>query len=44
MKQAGKELSRKDSETVVVKKEPKDNVLLEYLGLKKKSDDDEQEN
>ena len=43
MKLAGEELNRKYSETIVVKKEPKDNVLLEYLGLKKDSDDEEQE-
>jgi tetrahydromethanopterin S-methyltransferase subunit A len=39
MKQAGEELSRKPTKAEIAEKEPDDNVLLEYLGLKKKSDD-----
>ncbi|MHA2160234.1 MAG: tetrahydromethanopterin S-methyltransferase subunit A [Candidatus Thorarchaeota archaeon] len=38
MKLAGKELSRKRSKPTSTKEEPNDNVLLEYLGLKKKGD------
>jgi tetrahydromethanopterin S-methyltransferase subunit A len=41
MKQAGEDLSRKGSKTTLHKKEIIDNVLLQYLGLKKKSDDEE---
>ena len=41
MKSGGEEHSRKQAKTVSVKKEPNNNVLLEYLGLKKKSDDKE---
>ena len=42
MKQAGEELSRRDTKAVSVRKESDANVLMEYLGLKKKSDDEEQ--
>ena len=43
MKKAGEELSRKRSKTVLDKTDTNDNVLLEYLGLKKKSDAEEEE-
>jgi tetrahydromethanopterin S-methyltransferase subunit A len=42
MKQVGEELSQKHAKSEVMKKKPEENVLLEYLGLKKKSDDEEQ--
>ena len=44
MKKAGEELSQMDMKAASIKRESDDNVLLEYLGLKKKSDDEEKEN
>lgn len=43
MKLAGENISWKHPEDVEVKKDPEDNVLLEYLGLRKKRDDQEKE-
>ncbi|TET11700.1 MAG: 4Fe-4S dicluster domain-containing protein [Candidatus Thorarchaeota archaeon] len=43
MRLAGEELGRKRSKTVFGRTETNDNVLLEYLGLKKKSDAEKKE-
>ena len=43
MKLAGEKHSRKHAKAEITNKEPDNNVLLEYLRLKKKSDDEEQE-
>jgi len=42
MKLAGEKLSQKHPEAVLVKEDPEENVLLEYLGLRKKIDDEDQ--
>jgi len=41
MKSAGEDISQKHPKDVQVKEDSEDNVLLEYLGLRKKSDDQE---
>jgi tetrahydromethanopterin S-methyltransferase subunit A len=43
MKLAGAKLSCKTAKAELDKKEPDDTILMEYLGLKKKSDKEEQE-
>ncbi len=41
MKLAGEKISREQPDAVLVKEDSEENVLLEYLGLSKKSDDEE---